>query len=209
MKWWEIWISSNDPTWKGPHEKSAIQSVQKPYIQIPLLIWILFSDLCPDYFHIWFQNNSPDRQTLVEDVHVSLVDKNGFQFQLKSEEGNDETESDDDDDEELKLIFCADLDHSGLDWSKFLFPDGQLRFRIRMQIKEGQDSCSANQHPGGFSLGEDWNSGDWRLHWCDPGKITNPHNAHINANLVNFTFVWRCPYPRIRWWRSECSRTFA
>ena len=31
----------------------------------------------------------------------------------------------------------------------------------------------------------------------------------INANLVNFGFIWRCPYPRIRWWRSECSRTFA
>ena len=29
------------------------------------------------------------------------------------------------------------------------------------------------------------------------------------ANLVNFGFIWRSPYPRIRWWRSECSRTFA
>ena len=29
------------------------------------------------------------------------------------------------------------------------------------------------------------------------------------ANLVNFVFVWRCPYPMIRWWRFDYSRTFA
>ena len=28
----------------------------------------------------------------------------------------------------------------------------------------------------------------------------------IYANLVNFVFVRRCLYPRIRWWRFECSR---
>ena len=51
-------------------------------------------------------------------------------------------------------------------------------------------------------------------HLLKPGWPTLTKQFHIGirdmyANLVNFVFVWRCPYPRIRWWRFECSRTFA
>ena len=149
---WEIWISGNDRTWKVCYSDCS----ERPYIQISLLTWILFPDLCPDQFEIWVQNKSPDRQTFVEDVRVSLVDKNGFECQLTSEEIEEEEEE-----EWLNVIFCADLDHCRLDWSKFMSPDGQLRIRIGMQIKDSQDSCSANQDPGGFSLGENWNCGDF------------------------------------------------
>ena len=100
----------------------------------------------------------------MQDIRVSLVDKNEFEYQLEPEEENYE-EEEEEEDEELKLIFRADFVYSRVDWSKFLSPDGQLRIRIQMQIKEGQDSCSAYQQPEGFSLAqvlaEVWNCGDF------------------------------------------------
>ena len=55
----------------------------------------------------------------------------------------------------------------------------------------------------------------WRLGYSLRTSNTLSHvtrylnyRISIHANLVNFVFVWRCLYPRIKWWRSGCSRTF-
>ena len=44
---------------------------------------------------------------------------------------------------------------------------------------------------------------NWKKGRCVGCPVFHVVSHNINTNLVNFGFIWRCPYPRIRWWRFE------